>query len=200
VPLHELEFDAGELVISYAAGPPSGPPFVVLHGGASRWQYGRELLDLLADQWHVFAPDFRGHGRSGRARDAYRLHDYVRDTVAFLAGVVAEPAVVYGHSLGGEVAVMTASQRPDLFRGLVVGDAPLSNRSQVTRGAAQRAQNELWRRLAGRPVDEIEPALKVMQVPVPGETGTKAAAVVFGDDNQWFEFQARSLHHLDPGV
>lgn len=115
-------FHAPEVLINYAEGPANGPPFVVLHGGAGRWQHWQALLDVLAPTWHVFAPDFRGHGCSGRVPGAYLLRDYVRDTGAFLADVVKEPAVVFGHSLGGEVGVMLGAQRPGLFRGLVVGD------------------------------------------------------------------------------
>jgi hypothetical protein len=41
-------FATGEVRINYAEGPPSGPPFVLLHGGAARWQYGQHLLDRAA--------------------------------------------------------------------------------------------------------------------------------------------------------
>jgi pimeloyl-ACP methyl ester carboxylesterase len=43
-----------------------GQAFVVLHGGATRWQYGRNYSEALATDRHVFAPDFRGYGRSVR--------------------------------------------------------------------------------------------------------------------------------------
>jgi pimeloyl-ACP methyl ester carboxylesterase len=164
----EATFETGEVAINYAEGPRHGPAFVVLHGGSARWQYSHELLDALAESWHVFAPDFRGHGRSGRVPGAYRLRDYVRDTAAFLAAVLDEPPVVYGHSLGGEVAVMLAAQHPDLVRALIVGDAPLSTRNQATERPEHRAQNVLWHSLAGHPEAEIERALKDMPVPVPG--------------------------------
>src|SRR5437879_6888019 len=61
---------------------------------------------MLADDWHVYAPDFRGHGKSGRVPGAYKLADYVRDTAAFLAGVLGEPAVenLLWHRLAGRPA------------------------------------------------------------------------------------------------
>src|SRR5262245_38870458 len=101
----EALFDAGAVCLNYAEGPLAGPPLVVLHGGAGRWQYSERLMELLADRWHVYAPDFRGHGRSGRVPRAYRVDHYAADTHAFLDQVVRAPAVVFGHSLGGEVAV-----------------------------------------------------------------------------------------------
>jgi pimeloyl-ACP methyl ester carboxylesterase len=200
VELRERVFDGGEVAISYVEGPANGPPFVVLHGGSARWQYGRLLLEALSPEWHVYGPDFRGHGKSGHAAGAYRLRDYVRDTAAFLDGVVGEPAVIYGHSLGGEVGVMLAAEHPQLAMALIVGDAPLSTRNHGTERPAHRAQNLLWYRLAGRPVDEIVAQLKDMPVPVPGESSLKPAREVMGEDSAWFDHQAVSLHQLDPDM
>ena len=196
--LEEATFVTGEVSINYAEGPPNGPPFVLLHGGAGRWQYGQAFLDLIAEDWHVYAPDFRGHGKSGPRPNAYRLIDYVRDTAAFLSTVVGQPAVVFGHSLGGEVAVKTASLHLASFRALVVGDAPLSARNLATEEPTHRAQNRLWQSLADRGVDEIVPALKDMLVRVPRQSQPQPARNVFGEDHPWFDHQALSLHQLEP--
>ena len=149
--LRERRFQTGTVEINYAEGPSSGPPLVVLHGGAARWQGGETLLQRLAERWHVFGPDFRGHGRSGRVAGRYCLRDYADDTASFLRAVVREPAVVYGHSLGGEVAVMVAAEHPELVRALIVGDAPLSTDDHPTEEPGHRAMNVLWHELAGRP-------------------------------------------------
>ena len=196
----EAMFETGEVAINYAEGPSNGSPFVVLHGGAGRWQHGCRFLELMTHTWHVYAPDFRGHGKSGHVPGAYHLGDYVRDTVLFLAGIVQEPAVVYGHSMGGEVGVMLAAQRPDLVRALIVGDAPLSRFNHATERPAHRAQNVLWHRLAGQPVAEIEPALRNMPIPVPGESTLRPAREVMGEDSPWYAHQAESLHQLDPDM
>jgi pimeloyl-ACP methyl ester carboxylesterase len=198
--LREAAFDTGEVVLNYAEGLDNGPPFVLLHGGSGRWQYGEEFLRLLSRQWRVFAPDFLGHGRSSRGRTGYRLEDYVRDTTAFLSAVVPKPAVVYGHSLGGEVAVKTAANRPDLFHALIVGDAPLSVHNLATEESTHKAQNELWQRLAGRSVDKIVPALKNMLARAPGDAPPRPARELLGEDHRWFGHQALSLHQLDPDM
>lgn len=198
--LAEAAFQTREVALHYAEGPPTGPPLVVLHGGSGRWQYGQALLEAFAESWHVYAPDFRGHGRSGRVAGAYHLRDYVRDTAEFLAGVVQQPAILYGHSLGGEVGVMLAAQHPALVRALIVADSPLSMANHATEKPAHRAQNELWHTLAGKPVDEIEPALRQMAVPVPGEDALRPAEEAMGRENRYFAHQALSLHQLDPDM
>ena len=198
--LREQSFATGEVVLNYAEGPDNGPPLVVQHGGSGRWQYSEEFLQLLSPDWHVFAPDFRGHGKSSRGQSGYRLADYVRDTTLFLEGAIGHSATVYGHSLGGEVAVKTASLRPDLFRALIVGDAPLSIHNLATEEPTHRAQNELWLRLAGKSVDEIVPALQDMLVRTTVDAPSRPARDVLGDDHRWFAHQALSLHQLDPAM
>jgi pimeloyl-ACP methyl ester carboxylesterase len=198
--LREAVFETDEVTLNYAEGQPHGPPFVVLHGGAARWQHGFRFVELMAGTWHVYAPDFRGHGKSGHVPGAYRLADYVRDTAYFLAGVVHEPAVLYGHSMGGEVAVMLAAQHPGLVRALIVGDAPLSRFNHAAEEPAHRAQNELWHRLAGQPAAQIEPALRDMPIPVPGESALRPAHEVMGEDSPWYAHQAVSLQQLDPDM
>jgi pimeloyl-ACP methyl ester carboxylesterase len=198
--LHEQVFHTGTVAINYADGPPNGPPFVLLHGGAARWQYGTALLEALAPRWHVIAPDFRGHGRSGRVPGHYRLRDYVGDTIAFLEQVVREPAVVYGHSLGGEVGIMVAGERPALVRALINGDSPFSTNNHATEEPFHKAQNRLWHQLAGRPVEEIGGALREMPVVTLGEDRPQRAADAFGEDNSWFAFQALNLSLLDPDM
>jgi pimeloyl-ACP methyl ester carboxylesterase len=123
--LKENRFNTGAIEINYAEGPDSGPPLVLLHGLAARWQLFMPLIPALSQEWHIYAPDFRGHGTSGRQDGHYVLEDYMADTVAFLRGIVRQPAVLYGHSLGGWVAMEIAGAYPDLVRGIVVGDSAL---------------------------------------------------------------------------
>lgn len=129
----------------------------------------------------------------------YLLEDYSTDTASFLGKVANDPAVLYGHSLGGEVAIMVAALHPGLVRALIVGDAPLPPDNHPTEVPAHRQMNILWRSLSGRPPAEVVAALKEMPVPAP-DGALRRAIDVFGEDNPWFEFQAQNLNRLDPGV
>jgi pimeloyl-ACP methyl ester carboxylesterase len=122
----ERSFNTGAVEVNYAEGPPAGSPLVLLHGLAARWQLFMPLMPPLATTWHLFAPDFRGHGKSGWAPGHYRMGDFVDDTRTFLEGRFAEPVVIYGHSLGGGVAGVIAAERPELVRAIVVGDSALT--------------------------------------------------------------------------
>jgi pimeloyl-ACP methyl ester carboxylesterase len=198
--LLERRFSTGAVEINFAEGPDNGPPFVLLHGGAGRWQGGEALLHLLTVDWRVYAPDLRGHGRSGRVAGRYALADYASDALVFLRQVVGEPAVLYGHSLGGEIAVMAAAGDSSLVRGLIVGDAPLSMVDHPTEVPTHQSMNRLWHRLAGQATEVILRALQDMPVNVPGQPEPVPARIAFGGESSWFEYQATSLHQLDPGV
>jgi pimeloyl-ACP methyl ester carboxylesterase len=124
----------------------------------------------------------------------------VQDTAAFLREVVQEPSVIYGHSLGGEVAVKVAAEYPGLVGALIVADAPLSTDDHPTEEPGHRAMNVLWHGLAGRPVGEIVPALRAMPISVPGQAEPLPAREVMGEESPWFAYQAMNLHLLDPGM
>ena len=115
--------DTGELIISYAEGPDTGPPLLMLHGLLGRWQDFEPLIPSLTDHWHVFACDLRGHGASDRAPDGsgYLVSDHVRDLSVFIRENVpfGEPLVLVGFSGGGLVALPLAAAFPERVRGIV---------------------------------------------------------------------------------
>jgi pimeloyl-ACP methyl ester carboxylesterase len=190
----------GAVELNFAEGPDAGPPLVVLHGGSARWQYGEQLLTALAGRWHVYALDLRGHGRSGWMPGHYRLRDYADDIVAFLREVVHEPAALYGHSLGGEVALMAAASYPEGVQAVIVGDSPLSSAASPTQDPAHRAMVGYWRDLAAsdRSPGEIADALRAMPLHAPGGGEPRPAGEVMGAESPWFAFMAVCLYQLDP--
>ena len=107
--LTEQAFDTGVVTINFAQGPPSGPPLVLLHGGGDRWQHFLPIMPSLVMRWHVFALDLRGHGKSGRVPGQYRPEHYAADVMSFLERQFAERVILFGHSLGGWIALLVAA-------------------------------------------------------------------------------------------
>jgi pimeloyl-ACP methyl ester carboxylesterase len=125
-PVNEHTFDTGAVSINYVAeGREDGPPIVFLHGVTGRWQTWLPVMTAFAAGWRLYALDFRGHGRSGRAPGAYRAVDYAADVIAFLRRRVEQPAVLIGHSLGAIVAIAVAADAPEAVRAAVLEDPPL---------------------------------------------------------------------------
>jgi len=81
------------------------------------------LVDALAREWCVIAPDLRGFGRSGWNTRGYWFADYIADFDALIDCYASGEAVrVAGHSLGANVAMHYAGVRPDRVAELVALD------------------------------------------------------------------------------
>lgn len=104
-------------------GSPDNPPIVLLHGGhqsAHSW----DLVSLhLAEKYHVFALDQRGHGDSEWARDAdYSSLAMSQDAEAFIEALDLKDAVLMGHSMGGRNSMLLTKRNPSRLRAVVIVD------------------------------------------------------------------------------
>jgi pimeloyl-ACP methyl ester carboxylesterase len=155
--LVEKRFNTGEVELNYAEGPDNGPPIVFLHGTTGRWQNNISLINQLINRWHIYAPDFRGHGKSGRTPGQYGLRYMYNDAVRFISEVVKEPAHIFGHSLGGRVAIIIAGNNPYITKSIMIGDSLLSN-DMKTNGFGDRMKTlgEVLKK--NRTLDELKSA------------------------------------------
>jgi pimeloyl-ACP methyl ester carboxylesterase len=120
----EQKFNAYGVEINFIQASDTGQPLVLLHGTASEWQSFSPLIPLLAEKFKVFALDLRGHGRSSWVSDKYRLFDYAEDIKCFLEKQIGQPCILYGHSLGAQIAIAVSSLAPNFVKALVLGDIP----------------------------------------------------------------------------
>jgi pimeloyl-ACP methyl ester carboxylesterase len=105
-------------------GEPHGagePPLVLLHGWMDVSASFQFIVDAFARDRYVLAPDWRGFGLSARGpSDCYWFPDYLGDLDALLDALVGDsPAVLVGHSMGGNVALLYAGIRPQRVRAVV---------------------------------------------------------------------------------
>lgn len=186
--------------LNYAEGPDSGPPLVLLHGGSNRWQSWESILPPLAERWHVFAPDLRGHGGSSRTPGDYMIRTLTDDVVAFLDRVVPEPAALFGHSLGAEAAVWAAARRPSRVRAVVVGDGPFRGPETKPKIEQQRDQLDFQRRYAGSDLEPAELAVIMADLPLGRDEHRRLirARDVLGEDHPEYLAWAESTIALDP--
>ncbi len=123
--ISEKQFDTGEVILNFVEGQPSGVPLVVLHDSAASWAAHQAMLPALTLGWHVCGLDLRGHGKSGRVPGRYRIMDYAQDVITFIRQYLRGPAAVYGHGLGGLIAIAVAGQATEAVHGLILADPPL---------------------------------------------------------------------------
>ncbi|KAF8750188.1 hypothetical protein HU200_012439 [Digitaria exilis] len=74
----------------------------------------------LAKKYKVYAIDLLGFGWSEKALVDYEATIWMEQVADFLREIVKEPAVVVGNSLGGFTTLFTATEVPELVRGVVL--------------------------------------------------------------------------------
>lgn len=96
----------------------------LLHGWMDVSASFQFLVDALARDWLVLAPDWRGFGLTQTPSDGYWFADYVADLDALLHVLAdGERPVVAGHSLGANVALVWAGARPATASHVIALDA-----------------------------------------------------------------------------
>ncbi len=99
---------------------------VFLHGlimdNLSSWYF--TLANRVAEQSDVILYDMRGHGRSDRPAEGYKVQDAVSDLRAILDGLsVSYPVHLVGNSFGGLVALSFAATYPQDVASMALVDA-----------------------------------------------------------------------------
>ena len=101
-------------------GNEQAPLLVLVHGGrdhARNWDW---VARALRPDWHVVAPDLRGHGDSAWALGGmYAVADFVLDIDNLIEALGPRPVVLIGHSLGGAIALMYTGIHPERVQRLV---------------------------------------------------------------------------------
>jgi pimeloyl-ACP methyl ester carboxylesterase len=196
--LVERNFDTGEVQLNYSEGPAHGPPLVLLHGLGRRWQVFLPLIPILSLRWHILAPDLRGHGRSSRISRGYYGPQYSEDIACFLRERVAAPVVLFGHSLGGMLAMSVASHHPELVRALILGDNMIVTRQ--LRNPMYTALFSGLRDLArkGGSIEQIAAGIGKIVLPVPSGDEFVEIRELPGNDEAYLLSWARSVQQADP--
>ncbi len=102
-------------------GNPDAPLLFMVHGWmdvAASFQF---VVDCLARDWHVIAPDWRGFGLTEYPKvESYWFPDYVADLDAILQHYSPDqPVNLLGHSMGGNIAMIYAGVRPERIAKLI---------------------------------------------------------------------------------
>ena len=196
----EKTFNTGTVNLNYVETSPGGTPLLLLHGYALRWQSLAKLIPDLEEDYHVYALDLRGRGKSDRS-DSYRMQDYMTDIAAFIENCIKEPAILFGHSLGGMISVMVAANYPGHVKGIILGDSVLSQEFLKQFSEGHKDVTAFWRQLANtESIETITTELKNQLMPVPGRQELIPAYQVMGEDNPFFDFMATTLSQMDPKV
>lgn len=110
-------------------------PILLIHGSTvdshTDWD---SIAPELARRYKVFAPDCRGHGRSNNPNMTYSFKELADDVSAFVRAMGYERAHIIGHSNGGNVALVTLMEHPEVVQTCI----PQAANAYVTRYLIER--------------------------------------------------------------
>jgi pimeloyl-ACP methyl ester carboxylesterase len=112
----------GTKIFYRQAGNPSAPTLLLLHGFPSSSHMFRDLIPLLAEQFHLIAPDFPGFGQSDmpeRSKYQYTFAN-VADTIGeFTEKIGLKKFAIYIFDYGAPVGLRIALNFPDRISAIV---------------------------------------------------------------------------------
>ncbi|MDH6097579.1 alpha/beta hydrolase [Anabaenopsis sp. FSS-46] len=111
-----------DIELSYLEWKQAEEPLLLLHGLADNALVWSSLGDDLAPQYHIVAPDMRGHGESSKPEDDYTFASAIADLEALMDHLGWSSTHVVSHSWTGKLAAIWARKNPQRLRSMVLVD------------------------------------------------------------------------------
>ncbi len=108
--------------LSYLEWNQGKQPLLLLHGLADNALVWSSFADYLAADYHIIAPDMRGHGESSKPENDYTFTSAIADLEALMDNLGWENAHVVGHSWSGKLACIWATKSPQRLKSMVLVD------------------------------------------------------------------------------
>lgn len=94
---------------------------VLLHGFSQSWyEWKRDVIPALAENYFVVAPDMRGIGDSEKPRDGYDKKTMAEDIWQLVQHLGLKKIYLVGHDFGAAVAYAFAAAHPDFVEKLAI--------------------------------------------------------------------------------
>jgi len=116
----------GVSIFHREAGSPDRPKVLLLHGFPSSSHMYRELIPVLAQDYHVIAPDYPGFGHSSAPdteQFSYTFDHIVEIMEAWLIAIGCTRFVLGMHDYGGPIGFRLAVRHPDWVTALLIQNA-----------------------------------------------------------------------------
>jgi pimeloyl-ACP methyl ester carboxylesterase len=138
-------------------GNADAPPLILLHGGRDHCRNWDWTAEALREDWHIIAPDLRGHGDSDWTSDGnYPMLSYIYDLAQLIDQLDLAPVTIVAHSMGGGIALAYTSLYPGKVQKLVniegLGPSPAMLAERQAEGIDKRLRNwiETKQKFAGK--------------------------------------------------
>jgi pimeloyl-ACP methyl ester carboxylesterase/CRP-like cAMP-binding protein len=118
----------GQTIHTEEEGPENGPLAILIHGWSSSSFTWAPVLSSLSRRYRCIAIDLPGFGQSPAPKEPPTIAGYA-DLIAQVIEEFSErPALVLGHSMGGQIAATLALRHPLIVERMVLLNPALSGR------------------------------------------------------------------------
>jgi len=177
--------------IRYHDLPGPGEPLVFIHGlgCASSMEYPRVVMDPAFSPRRVLLIDLPGSGYSDKpAHYRYSTTDQAQAVTELLTDIGLTRFWLYGHSMGGSIAIEMATAMQASLLGLIVSEPNFyKGGGQFSRGIAAFSQEEFIAEGYQGLIDkEASPWKGSLQSTLPVAVWRAATSLVSGIEPEWF--------------
>ena len=115
--------DVDDISVFYRrAGDPTKPTLLLLHGFPSSSHMFRDLIPMLADRFHLIAPDIPGFGQSdspSRAKFSYTFDNLAKVIARFIEILGIERFALYAFDIGAPIGFRIAMGHPERVAAII---------------------------------------------------------------------------------
>jgi pimeloyl-ACP methyl ester carboxylesterase len=194
--MHEFVLPGRTDRLRYLDLPGAQPALVFVHGlgCASSWDYPEVAADPALAPRRRLLVDLPGYGYSDRPDGfAYTVEAHAEVLAALLESLPLAPVDVFGHSMGGSIAITLASRAPHRIRRLVVSEPNLDDGGGVfSRPVAARTEADYVAHghaaaVRGAIVEGLRDWAATMRIASPLAVHRGATSLVHGASPSWRE-------------
>lgn len=166
--LSEKSCTIGGREISFLEAGSGKQTLLFLHGYPMNKSLWRSQVEALSTRYHCLAPDITGYGDSvAPAGYEATIKRYAKEMAKFLKGRANGPAIVFGLSMGGMIALSLVKKHPELICGLGLlhtfagadNDEAKEVRNQTIEAILTEGREAFARRFASKYMAPDTPAL-----------------------------------------
>jgi pimeloyl-ACP methyl ester carboxylesterase len=119
LPVQKIEL-SNSTTLAYVEQGKGSQTLIFIHGLGSYIPAWNKNIAELAQHYHCIAVDLPGYGKSSKGNYEFSMTYYAQVIKEFATKKGLKNIVLVGHSMGGQIALTTALQYPDLIEKLVL--------------------------------------------------------------------------------